>query len=121
MDGPNVNLKFLSLLKEHLSTEAPVVLDIGSCGLHTLNIAFRSGINKTGWNLVQFLRSIFNLFRHLPARRADYVNYGGSKNFPLKFCSVRWLENSSVANRAAEILPNEVCGRSKKRQQGAKM
>lgn len=41
MDGPNVNLKFLSILKEHLSEEgSPIVLDIGSCDLHILNNAF---------------------------------------------------------------------------------
>jgi hypothetical protein len=53
------------------------------------------------------------LFVDIPARREDYetVTQGiaGSGLFPLKYCSHRWLENSSVAQRAIDMLPAIKC------------
>lgn len=82
------------------------ILDIGSCGLHVINGAYKAGHTATRWDLVTFLRSCYNLFKSVPARRADYVLMTGSKQFPMKFCSVRWLENSKVISRALVVLPN---------------
>lgn len=42
----------------------------------------------------------------MPARRGLYIRFTNSEQFPLKFCSIRWLENSAVAQRALDILPN---------------
>lgn len=110
MDGPNVNFKFLKDLKETLKTNEndPVPLDIGTCGLHTMHCAFKAGVNGTGWNIVQFLRALYNVFKNVPARRAQFVSITGCKMFPLKFCAVRWLENTSVAQRAIDILPHVI-------------
>lgn len=44
----------------------------------------------------------------MPARRADYIHFTGSAPFPLKFCPVRWLENSKVIFRALDVIPNLV-------------
>ncbi|KAG0412027.1 hypothetical protein HPB47_010844 [Ixodes persulcatus] len=54
MDGPNVNLKFLRSLKEELraSDTNHQILDIGSCGLHVVNGAFKAGHAATHWDLV---------------------------------------------------------------------
>lgn len=35
-----------------------------------------------------------------------YTLYTNSYQFPKKFCSIRWLENSSVAERCLNYLPN---------------
>lgn len=109
MDGPNVNKKFFNNLKSYLKdngdANSPVILDLGSCGLHTVHNAFRAGIKATKWNVVPFLRSLYNLFKHVPARRADYTHYSNSKVFPKKFCDIRWVENVVVSARAIEILP----------------
>lgn len=41
MDGPNVNFKTLRLLKEkEHDVDSPQLLDLGSCGLHTVHCAF---------------------------------------------------------------------------------
>ncbi|KAH8032413.1 hypothetical protein HPB51_024605 [Rhipicephalus microplus] len=110
MDGPNVNMKFLRSLKEELKEldESHNILDIGSCGLHVMNGAYKAGHAATGWDVIGFLRSSYNLFKCVPARRADYVTFTGSALFPLKFCAVRWLENGKVITRALELLPNLV-------------
>ncbi|XP_048513397.1 uncharacterized protein LOC125501448 isoform X1 [Athalia rosae] len=43
MDGPNVNVKFHRDLRESLASDPddPLLVDIGSCGLHTVNCALR--------------------------------------------------------------------------------
>lgn len=84
------------------------IVYIGSCGLHVVSGAFKTGHNVTKWNTVVFLRSMYNLFKNVPARRADYVNFTGSTLFLLKFCSVRWLENGKALARALQVLPNVV-------------
>ncbi|KAH6933564.1 hypothetical protein HPB50_016336 [Hyalomma asiaticum] len=105
MDGPNVNFKFLRSLKEELR-ESDDILFIGSCGLHVINGAYKAGHVASGWDLVSFLRSAYNLFKCVPARRADFASLTGCSKFPMKFCAVRWLENSTVICRALEILPH---------------
>ncbi|KAH6935107.1 hypothetical protein HPB50_003423 [Hyalomma asiaticum] len=107
MDGPNVNFKFLRSLKEELrESDESHILDIGSCGLHVINGAYKAGHVASGWDLVSFLRSTYNLFKCVPARRADFVSLTGCSKFPMKFCAVRWPENSTVICRALEILPH---------------
>ncbi|KAH8038179.1 hypothetical protein HPB51_024710 [Rhipicephalus microplus] len=107
MDGPNVNFKFLRSLMEELGeSDESHILDIGSCGLHAINGAYKAGHVASGWDLVSFLRSAYNLFKCIPASRADVVSLTGCSKFPMKFCAVRWLENSTVICRALEILPH---------------
>ncbi|KAM7281494.1 hypothetical protein ISCGN_006217 [Ixodes scapularis] len=98
MDGPNVNLKFPRSLKEELraSDTNHQILDIGSCGIQVVSGAFKAGHAATHWDLVVFLCGSYNLFKCVPARRADYIHFTGSALFALKFCSVRWLKNSKV-------------------------
>ena len=44
MDGPSVNWKFYKLIKEKLSNDYDTkVLNVGSCGLHTVHNSFKTG------------------------------------------------------------------------------
>lgn len=104
MDGPNVNWLFLKEYKAH-SAELKL-LELGSCGLHCMHNAFKDAIKATHWDISLFLRALYNLFKNVPARRALYTQYSGSTMFPKKFCCIRWLENSAVAQRAIDIAPN---------------
>lgn len=108
MDGPNVNFKFLSDLCKELQTSPsePILLDLGSCGLHTLHCAFKAAFNGTQWDIVCYLRALYNLFKDVPARRADYTKHTSSELFPKKFCAIRWAENAQVVQRAMEIHQN---------------
>ncbi|GBM79331.1 hypothetical protein AVEN_32947-1 [Araneus ventricosus] len=108
MDVPNVNFKFLNDLRKELSnsTSEPVILELGSCGLHTLHCAFKAAFTATEWTIVVYLRALYNLFKDVPARRADYKLHTNSEIFPKKFCSVRWGENVHVVRRAIEIHRN---------------
>jgi len=109
MDGPNVNLKFFKELKALLLEEdadRPVLLNIGTCGIHHVHNAYKKSMKKSGWKVMEFLRSLYYLFLHVPSRRADYIKYSASTVFPLKFCAVRWVENFSVAARAIQVIPH---------------
>ncbi|KAH6948262.1 hypothetical protein HPB50_023313 [Hyalomma asiaticum] len=64
MDGPNVNFKVLQSLNEELrKSDESHILDIGSCGLHVINGAYKAGHVASGWDLVSLLRSAYNLFK----------------------------------------------------------
>lgn len=108
MDGPNVNLKLKRLFVSDLRSdeESPQLLELGFCGLHTVHNAFKTGILKTGWEIIEFFRAAHNLFKFAPARRGDFTRITGSKTFPLQMCSVRWVENGKVAKRINYIFPN---------------
>lgn len=107
LDGPNVNLKFLRDLRECLINDGSCnLLDIGSCGLHVVHGAFRTGHGATGWHLNELFKDMHRLFKNSPARRADYISITGIQRFPLRFCDVRWCENIRVAERAIEVFPH---------------
>ena len=108
MDGPAVNWKFFNLLKSHLeqNENSPSMLNIGSCGLHVVHGAFQMAHKKVGWQVIQFLRGIYYLFKDSPARRAEYSQISGSNVYPLKFCQIRWLGNVQCAERAIFIFEN---------------
>lgn len=108
-DGPNVNLKLLFDLKQHMRDNLPSekqILDIGTCSLHIINGAYKTAHNKIDWKLNEFLRSLYRLFKNYPSRRGIYKEITDSSVFPKKFCVVRWTENSSVIQRCLTMLPH---------------
>lgn len=107
MDGPNVNLKFLKDLKEILKEDEdePEMFDVGTCSLHIVQGAYKTAHKVTGWQIHEFVRALYYLFKDFPSRRAEFSRLTGSKSFPLKFCQIRWVENSRVFKRAIDMLP----------------
>ena len=60
IDGPNVNLKFLRLLKEQIGSGVlHELIDIGSCNLHSISNGFKIGAELTQWDLPDLLRESF--------------------------------------------------------------
>ena len=105
-DGPNVNLSFLKLLDEHRrDADLNPLINIDTCGLHTVHNSFKHGEKESDWNIKKLLNSIFKIFDESPSRQADYerINSASKSDFPLCFCSHRWVENDVVANRALSI------------------
>ena len=101
MDGPAVNWALFNKLQETLIKEHNTrLLDISSCGLHSLRN------RSTGWDIGSTLGALYRLFKDTPARREDYTSVTGSSDFPLRFCSHRWVENVGVASRAKAIMGN---------------
>ena len=107
MDGPNVNLKFFDMLNTELDEKIDTsFLEIGCCSLHVVHGAFQTGHKAVGWNMNSVLGSFYKLFHDSPAQRVDYIEITDSNIFSKKFCSVRWVENASVAQRALDIYSN---------------
>ena len=101
MDGPNVNWKFhRDLLQERKTEELPELLNIGSCGLHTVHGRLQKAVHESGWHLGNLLRSVWQIFHDTPARREDFAQVTGNTLYPLQFCQHRWVEDAKVAERA---------------------
>lgn len=108
-DGPNVNIKFARELQSQLADADPdggELFQIGTCALHVVHGAYKTAHNEVHWQVHVFLRSLYYLFKDFPSRRAQYVETTKSAVFPLRFCAIRWVENSNVLQRAAEMLPS---------------
>ena len=108
MDGPNINWKMLDLIVEDRNSNEtyPNLLDVGSCSLHVVHGAFRTGMKQIGWGIDLLLKSLYSHLHETPARGEDYTKMTGSEVFPLQFCGHRWLEDRRVAERAVEMWPS---------------
>ena len=91
MDGPNVNIKFLEMIKkEREEAKLSKLIDIGSCDLHAVHGSFKTACEKTEWDIKRQLKSCFQVFKDSQARQEDYISITGSSDFPLQFCATRW-------------------------------
>ena len=64
IDWPNVNKAFLSMVNEERQTnESSMLIDIGTCGLHTINGSLQTGAKATDWNLKKLLSSMYQIFQ----------------------------------------------------------
>ena len=69
MDGPNVNLALEKELKKiYAELNLPLLIELGTCGLHTVHRAFQTGAKATNWDLDNFLKKEYKLFKDSPAR-----------------------------------------------------
>ena len=94
MDGPNVNLKFLKFIQQDQKENEPhQLINIGSCGLHTIPNAFKTGAEQTDWRMKKIFKGGFQIFHDSPARMEDFLTITGSNEFHLKFCSTRLVKS----------------------------
>ena len=90
MGGPSVNLKFLQKVQSHREVnEQPLLVDISSCGPHTICGTFKAGVQSTDWMLKEVLNSTYHILHDSPAQRDDYQTFSELSVFPLNFCSTR--------------------------------
>ena len=109
MDGPNINWAFFEELRNFRGeNNMNKLLPTGSCGLHSIHLAFKTGENSTDWGVKKILKAIYQIHHDSPVRRADFSEVTGSEQFPLPFCGTRWIKDQKVALRAIEIWDN-VC------------
>jgi hypothetical protein len=109
MDGPNTNLKLLREIQdERQNNKLSSLIDIGSCSLHLIHGAFKTGSEKSSWDLHKILKGAFTLLHDSPARRDDYYNLTGSDEYPLQFCGTRWVEDKKVAEKLVTLWPNMI-------------
>ena len=88
MDGPSVNLKFYyEIVQDRQENMVHLLIDIGSCSLHIVHGSFKTGAEKTGWNLRALFKDSFQILHDTRARREDYKKVTGSNKYPLFFCA----------------------------------
>ena len=92
MDGPSVNIKLLQVVQDDRKDKGlPQVLDIGSCGLHTLHGSFKMGIEKSEWEMKSLMKASFNILHDSTARWYDYESEKIFKISTPFFFAVRWI------------------------------
>ena len=79
-----MNLLFLQVITEkHKDEELSQLIDLGSCGLHTVHNAFKHGEKASDWQLKKLMSSMSKIYHEAPGRRADYktVNNAMEKDY----------------------------------------
>ena len=67
---PSVNLPFLKLYdKKHCFNELLSLLNIGTCGLHTVHGSLKAAVKSTDWSIGKVLKAISTVLNDSPARR----------------------------------------------------
>ena len=90
MGGPNINLKFLNdIAKDRVANEQHELIFIGTCGLHVIHEAFKTGAESIDWKMKKMLKAAFQILHDSPARREDYKSTTGCDLHPLHFCATR--------------------------------
>ena len=103
-----MNLHLLEIVKvKRKDANLKPLLNIGTCGLHTVHNAFKHGAKASEWSIDQVLSSLYKIFDQSPSRRGYYEKLT-SGIYPLQFCSLRWVENKLVGERAIEVWDNIV-------------
>ena len=82
MDGPNVNLKFYeAVVTERNENEQHQLINIGSCGLHTIHGAFKTGFEKSAWKIKRFSKELIMFFmtpqqrEKITPQKLDLLNF----------------------------------------------
>ena len=76
---------------ERSENEQHQLIDIGSCGLHTIHNAFKTGAESTGWGMKKILKGAYQMFHDSPARREDFLTVTNTNQFPQSFYATRFV------------------------------
>ena len=108
MDGSKVSWSLMEKLNSAPDkNELSGLIDIGSCNLHIMHGAFKTGVESTNWNVKHTLKGAFHLLHDAPSRRAIYASLRGVQ-YPQFFCGTRWVEDKPVADWLVDIWPQMV-------------
>ena len=93
MDGPDVNIKLLKMIQaERSENKQHQLIDIGSCDLHTIHNAFKTGAESTGWGMKKKpLKGAYQIFHDSTTRREDFLTVTNTNQFPQSFCATRFM------------------------------
>ena len=68
-----MNVKVLQIFQDdRKDKELPHLLDIGTCGLHSIHGSFKMGIKKIEWEMKSLMKASFNILHDSTARWYDY-------------------------------------------------
>ena len=58
--------------KKRSNPELPGMLQLGTCTLHTIHLAFSTANKDSGWGLSKIFRVLWYVFHDSPARRENF-------------------------------------------------
>ena len=71
------------------------LLDIGTCGLHTVHIGLKTAIKASNWIIEEFMKAMWKLANEFPAQREKCMSE--TSVFTLPFCWHQLCENQNCA------------------------
>ena len=75
-----MNLKFLQIIKDHQEQLGHLpLIDIGTCGLHTVYGSFKTGLVASGWLIEKILKWMWYFLKDSPSRREVYESITQTK------------------------------------------
>ena len=86
--------------------EFPSLINIGSCGLHVVHGAFRTGFQSVDWYLQKILKAIWRFFHDSHAWRDTYVQINSSLISLWVFVWLNGFEGEHVAASIGIVWPN---------------
>ena len=105
-DGPNVNLKFLDIIKkQRRHSDQKELLEIGTYCIHTVYCVFKYGSVASAWGIDKVLLAMYLIFDQSPFKRADYERLIDGV-YPLQLYSHWWAENEKMTVRAIALWEN---------------
>ena len=85
MDGPNTNWKVFDSLQNHREElEDSSLLNLRSCELHLVHVAFKTGLQESSWDIHKILKAMWKIFQDNPAKRETYSRINETDVFPLR-------------------------------------
>ena len=80
-----------------------LIIDIGTCSLHTVHRSVETLFDKSSMNIMETLKGEFQPLHNYPARHEDYESVSGSRKCLLYYCATRWVENKLIAECMIEL------------------
>ena len=91
MDARNVSLKIQHLIQQDRKENQQYrLIDIGSCGLHTIHNAFKTVAVQTDWKMKKILKAVYQIFHESVARGEDYFTVTVPISFIHYFVQQGW-------------------------------
>ncbi|CAF0943836.1 unnamed protein product [Rotaria sordida] len=79
-DNPNVNKAIEKLLDTELKQVGGELLKLGSCNIHVIHNAFKSGTTTSCWHAEDICIDLWSWFHYSPARNEDFVKIADDLN-----------------------------------------
>ena len=92
-----------TLIKDGQFLELLAVINVGTCGLHTVHGSLKAGVKEADWKVGKVLQAMHFLLHDFPSRQDTYIQYTETNVMPLPYCGHRRCENEKSCERAALI------------------
>ena len=79
-----IQIVFDSLQNHREELEDSSLLNLRSCELHLVHVAFKTGLQESSWDIHKILKAMGKIFQDNPAKRETYSRINETDVFPLR-------------------------------------